>query len=220
MALGLALCACSSNTKFAVTPGAPEVTWSSGSRKAPASQTRATQPTTEEKDEELAKVDKLYAEAVAERQQGNLDEAARLYRQALALCETKRGRDHADVASILNNLAGVEAAQGNYGEALPLLERAVSIRQNALGEGDPATAQSMNNLALLYAARGDVDLAEPLYRRSLAVLEKGNQASRADLEQVLENYAALLRDTGRDSEADEMDVRVRIIRAGRGAVPE
>lgn len=217
--LALTLTACSPNTKFRHVPGEPGVTWGSSERAEPpkpAPPGLAPQAT----NVDLAPVETIYAQAVAERQKGNLEEAASLYRQALQLCEAKRGRDDPATASILNNLGGVEAASGNYDAALPLLERAVSIRQAKLGEQDPLTAQSMNNLALLYAARGDAALAEPLYRRSLAVFEKNNPATRSDLEQVLENYAALLRDTGRDSEADELDVRVRVIRAGRGVTPD
>lgn len=212
---------CSTKTEFAVQPG-PALTWhSTRTEEVPAAPDagvlearvrEAQQPG----GDELAAAAALYDLAVARRQEGKLDEAEQLYRQALEICERKQGPDSLDVAAVLNNLAGVEAARGNYTAARPLLERTVSIREHALGEQNVLTAQSMSNLALLYAAEGEVQLAEPLYRRSLAILEKTDRPSQGDLEQVLENYAALLRDAGRDEEAQELEVRVRVIRAARG----
>jgi tetratricopeptide (TPR) repeat protein len=160
-----------------------------------------------------ALVDALYDLARAQRRQGQLDEAARSYRRALEICERTRGSHHPDVATILNNLAVVEAARGDYDAAQPLLERALTVRRVAFGEADPLTARSMNNLALLYAAQGKADAAEPLYRSALAILERAARGSKSDLRQVLENYAALLRETGRDPEAAELEVRARLIRS-------
>ena len=61
----------------------------------------------------------------------------------------QEGPDHPDIATTLNNLAGLEVAEGNYDAAQPLLERALTIRQTALGTEHVLTAESMSNLALL-----------------------------------------------------------------------
>ncbi len=74
-------------------------------------------------------------------------------------------------------------------------------------------ATSLNNLALLYKAQGNYAEAEPLYRRSLAIWEKALGPEHPDVVQSLENYAALLRETGRADEAAEMEVRAKAIRA-------
>ncbi|MFN8628541.1 MAG: tetratricopeptide repeat protein [Candidatus Binatia bacterium] len=170
--------------------------------------------------DELAHATTLYRLAILRRQQGNLAEAENLYRQALAIRERRQGPAHPDVAIILNNLAAVYAAEGKYDAAQPLLERSVEIRQTALGEDHVRTAESLNNLALLYAAQGKPAAAEQLYRRAITVLEKQSAtpsaATQGELDRVLENYAALLWDTGRDREAEAMEARVRLLRATNG----
>ena len=168
---------------------------------------------------DLAAATTLYNLAILRRQQGEFAEAEQLYRRALAIRERDQGPTHADVAVILNNLAGLEAAQGNYAAAQPLLERALTIRQTALGNDDVLTAESLNNLALVYAAQNDAAAAEPLYQRALSILEKTDVAAKGDsqLERVLENYAALLHDTGRDGEAEAMEARVHALRAGEAS---
>ena len=168
----------------------------------------------------LTLADSLYRLAILRRQQGESAEAEQLYRRALEIRERQQGPDHPDVAIVLNNLGVLQATEGDSDAAQALLERALSIRVAALGEDNVSTAQSLSNLALLHAARGDATAAEPLYRRSLAVLEKAEaegDSHPADLGRVLENYAALLHETGREAEAAELEARARAL---DGRAPE
>ena len=55
--------------------------------------------------------------------------------------------------------------------------------------------------------------AEPQYQQSLAILEKALGSVHPSVAQSLENYAALLRKTGRTAEADKMTARAEVIRA-------
>ncbi len=55
--------------------------------------------------------------------------------------------------------------------------------------------------------------AEPLYKRSLATLEKPLGPEHPKVATGLENYARLLRETGRSAEAAKMEARARAIRA-------
>ena len=167
----------------------------------------------------LALAASLYQLAILRRQQGDDAQAERLYRRALAIREREQGPSHLDVAIVLNNLAVLKATEGDYDAAQPMLERALSIREAGLGEDHVLTAQSLSNMALLHAARGDAAAAEPLYQRSLSILEKAEpeaEARSADLGRVLENYAALLYETGRDSEAERLEERARAL-VGAGA---
>jgi tetratricopeptide (TPR) repeat protein len=68
-------------------------------------------------------------------------------------------------------------------------------------------------LGVIYQAQGNYAEAEPLYRRSLAILERALGPEHPDVAQSLENYAALLRETGRADEAAEMEARAKAIRA-------
>ncbi|MGH3055631.1 MAG: tetratricopeptide repeat protein, partial [Gaiellaceae bacterium] len=74
-----------------------------------------------------------------------------------------------------------------------------------------------SNLALLYAAQGKPEAAEPLYQRAIAILQKTNGSRQGELDRVLDNYAALLYETGRDTEAEDLEARARVIRAAKGA---
>jgi tetratricopeptide (TPR) repeat protein len=74
-------------------------------------------------------------------------------------------------------------------------------------------AKSLSGLALLYKAQGNYAEAEPLFQRSLAIREQALGPEHPDVATSLENYAALLRETGRADEAAEMEARAKAIRA-------
>ena len=74
-------------------------------------------------------------------------------------------------------------------------------------------AQSLNNLAVLYEAQGHYAEAEPFYQRALAIWEKALGPEHPHVAASLENYAALLRDTGRGDLATMMELRAKTIRA-------
>ena len=64
-----------------------------------------------------------------------------------------------------------------------------------------------------YEAQGKYAEAEPLYKRSLAIREKALGPEHPNVAKSLEIYAALLRETGRGNEAEEMGARAQAIRA-------
>ena len=74
-------------------------------------------------------------------------------------------------------------------------------------------ATDLNNLAALYQAQGNYAEAEPLYQRALAIDEKALGPEHPDVATSLENYASLLRETGRAGDAAEMETRAQAIRA-------
>ncbi len=65
----------------------------------------------------------------------------------------------------------------------------------------------------LYRAQGSYAEAEPLYQRALEIDEKALGPEHPDVATSLENYASLLRETGRADEAAEMETRAQSIRA-------
>ena len=73
--------------------------------------------------------------------------------------------------------------------------------------------QSLNNLAALYQLLGRYEAAEPLYERALAIKEKALGREHPLVAQSLENYAILLRATGRNWDAANMEGRAKAIRA-------
>ena len=71
----------------------------------------------------------------------------------------------------------------------------------------------LNDLALLRFAQGRHIEAETLYRRALALMEASLRPEHRKMASVLENYARLLRVTGRDEMASLIEARVKAIRA-------
>src|SRR5262249_59630259 len=61
----------------------------------------------------------LNRQAMELQQAGRYAEAIEIVRKALVLLEEKRGPDHTDVGTSLNNLAWLYGAQGRYPEAAP-----------------------------------------------------------------------------------------------------
>ncbi len=59
----------------------------------------------------------------------------------------------------------------------------------------------------------DMTEAEPLYKSALVILEKALGPEHPQVAAGLENYADLLRKTGRDAEAERMEARAKAIRA-------
>src|SRR5262245_47485712 len=93
----LVLSAGCSAQKFSHQPGTPEITWKQGEaavEPAPPAETGDLESNLRDAEsqpgDDLAVVDTLYALAVAKRREGQLDEASRLYRRALEICEKKR----------------------------------------------------------------------------------------------------------------------------------
>ncbi|MEJ2228990.1 MAG: tetratricopeptide repeat protein [Alphaproteobacteria bacterium] len=78
-------------------------------------------------------------------------EAEPLYRRALAIWEKSLGAEHPNVASALNNLAGLLRATNRLAEAEPLYRRALAILEASLPDHHPWVQKSRANLAALLA---------------------------------------------------------------------
>jgi len=72
-------------------------------------------------------------------------------------------------------------------------------------------ANLLNNLALLHFNQDSYDKAEPLMQRALAINEKELGEEHPTVARTLKNYAALLRQTNRATQADELDARAKAI---------
>jgi len=71
--------------------------------------------------------------------------------------------------------------------------------------------KSLWRRALRYDFQGRYAEAEPLLRRALAIMEKQIGPEHPTVARGLVDYAALLRELGREAEAAEMDARARQI---------
>ena len=114
----------------------------------------------------------LNQQAIQLSNQGKYRKAIAIAQRSLVIYEKVLGTEHPDIATSLNNLAGLYYAQGNYPAAEPLYKSSLAIREKALGAEHPSVANSLNNLAGLYRVQGNHPAAEPLYKRSLTIREK------------------------------------------------
>jgi tetratricopeptide (TPR) repeat protein len=117
-----------------------------------------------------------------------------------------------DLATSLNNLAGLYESMGRYAEAELLYFHSLAIREEQLGANHPDTASSLSNLAGLYYWMGRYGEAEPLYVRSLAIREEQLGPNHPDTASSLNNLAILYKLMGRYAEAEPLYVRALAIR--------
>ena len=78
-------------------------------------------------------------------------------------------------------------------------------------------AQSLNNLGVLYRAQKKYNESEAIFQRSLAIKEKVLGSDHLDLASTLENYAAVLKQTGQNQKAANLQKRASTIRTKSSA---
>uniref|UniRef100_A0A914D8K7 Kinesin light chain n=1 Tax=Acrobeloides nanus TaxID=290746 RepID=A0A914D8K7_9BILA len=128
---------------------------------------------------------------------------------------TNTGRNHPDVATMLNILALVYRDQKKYKEATNLLNEALAIREKCLGEDHPTVAATLNNLAVLYGKRGQYKEAEPLCKRALEIRERVLGQDHPDVAKQLNNLALLCQNQGKYDEVEKYYKRALEIYEGK-----
>ncbi len=109
--------------------------------------------------------------------------------------------------------AGAKAyQQGDYTEAEKQWVAAVKEAERS-APPDLPVGVSIMALERVYEAQGRYAEAEPLIKRALAIWEEALGPEHPHVATALENYAALLRKTGRDNEAAKLEARAKAIRA-------
>jgi tetratricopeptide (TPR) repeat protein len=137
-------------------------------------------------------------------------EAELLFSRALAIGEKGLGADHPGVGATIQNLGILYATQERYKEAEPLLKRSLAINLKEYGGTHPRTALSLKTLSSFYAIQGQMGEAERLIQKSLAILEESRvRPGDPQLVSTLEVLAAILRNTNREREADEIEGRLK-----------
>jgi tetratricopeptide (TPR) repeat protein len=112
--------------------------------------------------------------------------------------------EHPDVATSLNNLAGLYSSQGKYEEAELLYRSALEMYKWMLGEEHQNVATSLNNLAELYCSQRKYEEAEPLYRSALEMYTRVLGTEHPDIAMSLNNLAELYRSQGKYEEAEPL----------------
>jgi hypothetical protein len=85
--------------------------------------------------------------------QGQLDEAAKIFKEVLEKRKRILGEEHPSTISAMNNLAGTLGDQGKLDEGIALLEIAVQRMRHIRGDEHPHTKVAVSNLTRLAAVR-------------------------------------------------------------------
>jgi tetratricopeptide (TPR) repeat protein len=152
----------------------------------------------------LGKLAKVYSEK-------NHELAHSYVREALAVLD-KAGQlaGHVRLA-ILSPVAEVLCRQGKLDEAENRARLAVKIAEE-LGKQPASQVKALTNLAAVCLAKNQFAEAETLFRRALDLHEEARLPDKLDWADSLEQFALLLRRSGREAEAADWEARTRAIR--------
>jgi serine/threonine-protein kinase len=117
--------------------------------------------------------------------QGKNKDAIQLLNKALAAREKSLGKDHPDVAVVLNDMGQAYQVLGKLPEAEKYYQRAYAIRQKGLGPDNPATADCMILLGTLNYNRGNLNQSRDLLERALTIKENSLGMDSNALPQIL-----------------------------------
>jgi tetratricopeptide (TPR) repeat protein len=140
------------------------------------------------------------------------DESKVCYHRAISILEDKLGPEHEEVYHLLRRLGAVYRLTGFFEEAEPFYLRAVEIREKLNRPYDESLLGDLALLAEVYILQEDLAAAEPLYRRILKTREEALGPDDPQVAAALENLAELLRNMGRNKEADRLTARAESIR--------
>ena len=140
------------------------------------------------------------------------DEAEPLYWESLARLERIDGPDTPRVARVAADLAAFLTVLDRDEEAEPLYRLALDTLERELGPADRDVLVIRTGLANLYVQQLRYADAEAIYREVLTMLLETPDPDQDLLVTVLDAYALLLRQTGRDTEAATLEARARGLR--------
>ena len=158
--------------------------------------------------------------------QGDHAKALATFERALALFEKQHVPDHVEVAKTLNNIANVYHAMGQperaepfqgrsvetFVKALDYNRRALAILEKELGPEHELVASILADIASVYASQKKFADAEPYFLKAVGIAEKSREEQgQMLLRSVLEGYARMLRDAGRDAEAAKTEARLKAL---------
>jgi len=137
--------------------------------------------------------------------QSELEEAAELYLQAIAIQRAVTDIPSAELALSLFGLADIRILQGNFESGEELLREAVEIQRHTLGEENLIVAESLDLLGTSLVDQGEFEEAEALLRASLAMRRRLIPGGvHPDLDDGLNNLAVLLYEIGEYEETEAL----------------
>ncbi|MEP7362146.1 MAG: tetratricopeptide repeat protein [Acidobacteriota bacterium] len=143
---------------------------------------------------------------------GRLDEAEKLYLQALPLYEFTTGENSPDASSCLNNLGEVHRLRGDFAEAGNYFKRALEAREHYFRKAIEDLGYTLNSQGALMTATGNLAAAAQSHERARDLQERYPADSSLPLSASLNNLAEVYRRMGRPDEAEKLFRRALEIR--------
>ena len=142
---------------------------------------------------------------------GEYNQAKELHEKALIISKKIFGEDHADVATIYNNLASVYNSLKEYNQAKELYEKALTIRKKIFGEDHADVATSYNDLAIVYNSLGENSQAKKLHEKALMINKKIFGEDHANVATSYNNLALVYSHLGEYKQAKELHEKALMI---------
>lgn len=149
------------------------------------------------------------------------EKAEKHYLAAIRTFEKAYGRDNEEVAAVYNNLGALYYQSGYQDQAREMHLTALEIRRVLFGDDHADVAQSHSNLALVYHELGDGKSCQRAFEESLVILERHVAEDLEDYSVVAENYADLLRLSGKEKKAASVEKKMQKVvkkQSGRGGI--
>jgi serine/threonine protein kinase/tetratricopeptide (TPR) repeat protein len=127
---------------------------------------------------------------------GDLKEAERLDRQALAMLQRLGETEGADAATVKGDLARVLEGLGDTTAAEALYREAIALERRLGGSPSAGLAAILNNLGVLLGQRGDWAGAEPLHREALDIIRAVRGPEHPDVAAAMNTLGAVLESKG------------------------
>ncbi|MEM7201059.1 MAG: tetratricopeptide repeat protein [Planctomycetota bacterium] len=140
-------------------------------------------------------------------QEDKLDDAQRVYQEAVTLSEVGSGPDHPETAKHVGNLGALLLRRGEREQAGEMLQRALDIWDQQGSPNPVYTVGAMCNLAELHLGQGQIEIGLQLYGDALTIQEAAFTASDPRVRNTRRRYARALRAAGREGEAAALEGR-------------
>lgn len=144
---------------------------------------------------------------------GNYPSARDHYQRAVDILEVA-APSHPELGRFLDGLGEAYSEMGDIGTARTFYTRSLEIREKAFGKNHPQTAGSLIGLANCDRKERRYASAEALFDRGLALCRLPDGQYPAEAADLLQDYAILLRETGRADKAGEIDKLVSSMHKG------
>jgi eukaryotic-like serine/threonine-protein kinase len=147
---------------------------------------------------------------------GDLREAERLRRDALAMLGRLGQAAGADAAYLNGNLARVLQGLGDSAAAETLYRETLTLQRGLYGDRSAEVAATLNNLGVLLGQRGDWAGAEPLHREALDIIRAVRGSEHPEVAAALNTLGAVLEAKGDLAGAERsyrqsLDMRRRLL---------